>query len=258
MPNWCSNYFKVEGHPRRVVEFIMENFRVCDYESWESFLNKPGIYTFTLEGLIPTPKGQTGEIIDDWYSWRLSHWGTKWDVGMFAQHFTCKLKSGETIVVKDDKFNSKFFKDTIDSMDVNTPAVLEMAFNSAWTYPLEWYQRLFTVHEGDDLKFFYDYYEGGCGFAGEMLVQNKNVLDEFHVECNDPVRYYKYLLDKGHEDPDYILSEIYEIYRGDYGHLGVEFVDKIYNSTEKAIMELKDNRNEGLARVFTSLLGINK
>ena len=75
MPNWCDNRLAVSGPPVSVMEAV----RLV--EGPERKLD--------FERLLPTPRDlldDAGQLTSDapmrfpdWYSWRLEHWGVKWN-----------------------------------------------------------------------------------------------------------------------------------------------------------------------------------
>ena len=68
MPNWCSNNMVVQGNGKDVKKFIKENFRSNVYGEKKDIV----LYELDFEQFDPTPIDEkTGEIIDDWYHWRL-------------------------------------------------------------------------------------------------------------------------------------------------------------------------------------------
>ena len=88
MPNWCFNYATISTDDKKQMQKLRK--AIADGKVLESF--------------IPTPKQKLEG--DGWYSWRLSHWGTKWDL--------CDIE-----IIKDDG-------DTIG-----------VQFNTAWSPPIE-------------------------------------------------------------------------------------------------------------------------
>ena len=102
MPNWCSNYFEIEGPAEDLRVFLS----IIDKSEEKQFLS----------AFYPTPKLE-GD--DGWYDWRVSHWGTKWDIDPY---------SAEDAVVKDGK--------------------LEFGFDSAWAPPLNIYEKM--IEQGYD------------------------------------------------------------------------------------------------------------
>lgn len=245
----CKNILRVKGHPRRVVEFILENFRVRKENSIDMF-------SLSFENITPTPKGKTGEITDDHKRWRRMNWDVAEDLIPLSQTFNCRLKDGTDLNISDRELTPSVFMDNVDNMDVNADAEVTIWFNTDCCCPYAWYHMLFKMHEGDDLEFKYEYYNTLDLFAGEAIIKNDNVLDAFNVEVDDSVRFYKYILDKGYKTPDMLFDDIESVYHNAYKHLGSEFVDKMTDSTRNAIMNVTENRNEALARVYDKLVNM--
>lgn len=114
MPNWCSNNLKLTHDDPTEIDRAIAAFTA------DKFLN-----TF-----IPRPV----EEEDNWYSWNIQNWGTKWDVG------------GR--------------EDQVERIDPNT---VKFTFDSAWSPPVRSYETLTENGWVVDAT----YYESGMAFVGE-------------------------------------------------------------------------------------------
>ena len=135
MPNWCLNKLTV-SHP--------EMDKVDRFES--AYMRSDLCETF-----LPEPKDDEGNPIvgadydengdfkmPDWWLWRTSNWGVKWDVG--------------------------YDKDTgLEPTRVENE--VSVSFDSAWSPPLGLYERLKVL--GYTVKAYY--FEPGMCFAGEWI-----------------------------------------------------------------------------------------
>jgi hypothetical protein len=117
MPNWCSNQVTLTGPKEKIDQLIVELQKSDDINTPYEILNV----------LRPRPADQE----EDWYSWNVSNWGTKWDVNI----------GGYEII------------------DENT---VSFTFDSAWSPPTALYD--FLQEEGWTVDGYY--YEPGIGYCG--------------------------------------------------------------------------------------------
>ena len=82
MPNWCANIVKITGDEKNLERFI-NDFTRSGEPAMSNILPTPKTLMFRSH---PIPKTNIFWGIDkgaeqmDWYSWRLFHWGVKWDI----------------------------------------------------------------------------------------------------------------------------------------------------------------------------------
>jgi len=124
MPNWCENRVYIEASPAEIEAIIMAVQGTDDEKG-------------LLNCLLPEPDHGpdiAGEM-PNWYSWRVSNWGTKWEV----------------------------------SAEVTSHSVadgwINIAFDSAWSPPLEAFYA--WKEAGEDRNFNIRYVEWGMAFCGE-------------------------------------------------------------------------------------------
>ena len=134
MPNWCMNKLTVTHEDKSMLDKFEKAYR----NDW------------TIETFYPTPRdpgdptmmmGEGKAINKDdtannnWLLWRFQNWGTKWDIG-------CKDLYGLEPTRVDNE--------------------LSITFDSAWSPPLGFYERLVVL--GFDVQA--SYFEPGMSFAG--------------------------------------------------------------------------------------------
>tara|TARA_B100002019_G_scaffold289820_1_gene306235 strand:+ start:804 stop:1331 length:528 start_codon:yes stop_codon:yes gene_type:complete len=137
MPNWCLNKLTVEHEDKAMIDKFEKAYR----RDW------------TIETFLPTPRdpsdptklmGEGSSFSDkddatnNWYLWRLQNWGTKWDIGCEAQNGAYGLEP------------------------TRNGNELSVSFDSAWSPPLGFYERLVTL--GFDVQA--SYFEPGMCFCG--------------------------------------------------------------------------------------------
>ncbi len=121
MPNWCNNSLSISG-PNEDLEKLLR-----DADNGEEG-------NFSLEKLVPIPK----ELSEDWYNWRVSNWGTKWDIG----------------------------KVDIEKSDEH----MSFNFETAWAPPIEAFNTISKNYP--NLSFELTYEEPGMDFCGKAEFQN--------------------------------------------------------------------------------------
>lgn len=131
MPNWCSNNVHLVGKHKQIRQIMEHNF--------------------DFNRIYPEPNYAA---TDEWYQWRVDHWGTKWNCGgenCIGLHF-------------DDLFHN--IKDEESEVWV--------WFDSAWSPPIGIYEKL--VEQGINVEAYY--YEPGMNFAGIWENKSdKNIVD---------------------------------------------------------------------------------
>ena len=130
MPNWCSNNISISG-PREKIESI--------YNQITSEDESKGL----LDALVPMPQEirdtlKEGSQTQDWYSWSIDNWGTKWEV------------NGEGLELQLDGDSNE--------------ASIHGYFDSAWGPPTTAYETFLDNNE--DCELWASYEEPGMDFAG--------------------------------------------------------------------------------------------
>ena len=133
MPNWCNNTLYIQADSKEDMQelknLLDETLEISkDNNCAIGLLN--AIVSMPKE-LENTKKGSNGDEYN-WYDWRLSNWGTKWDVECF-----------ETIMEED---------------------YMVFQFDSAWAPPVPWLEIVAKLFP--KLKFTLKYDEPGMGFTG--------------------------------------------------------------------------------------------
>ncbi len=133
MPNWCNNSINISGDDESIKKLLIEA------KSEES--------DFTLNNLIPIPKEQE----EDWYNWRVSNWGTKWDIGK--------------VEIEINEGNASFNCET------------------AWAPPNEALQKISEKYPTLTFEMFYE--EPGMDFCGKVVYQNGEALEDVSTSYSE-------------------------------------------------------------------------
>ena len=170
MPNWCDNQVTITG-PNSVIDKIEKivNDESNNVENGllQFFHPMPKALADTVAG--PDPKTKKEKLLkarlqveygaSNWYDWRTTNWGTKWELcefyGVERQHLN-------------------------DSLDEST---ISFGFSSAWAPPIGAYEQFLSDNENCSLKAYY--YEGGCDFMGEWDNGHDNCLQVSDYKSDD-------------------------------------------------------------------------
>ena len=149
MPNWCNNSITIRGDYDTLVQLKPV------LAAGEGLLNAMVPMPAELED---TTKGSNGDDIN-WYDWRVSNWGTKWDVSTEGLEF-------------------------IDHGDGT--AEISGWFDTAWAPPID---ALHTLAEDWDSCYVELYYqESGMCFVGYWDSEGADEHYEYDGATSDTVR----------------------------------------------------------------------
>jgi hypothetical protein len=180
MPNWCNNNIEIRG-PRAKIEAL-----------WKAATAEAG---GLLNAMVPMPteledtKKGTGDELQiekydgftNWYDWAVNKWGTKWDVDTEGLEYS---EEGEDM------------------------AVITGYFDSAWSPPIEAYNRFLADNEECTLEA--SYYEMGMDFGGFYTDGNDEYMEGLREEYALPEDQQSDLFKR--LDDEYGLSEQFAEY----------------------------------------------
>lgn len=125
MPNWCSCDLEITGKKEDITK-LLENAKKEDS-------------LFSIEKLFPMPNTET-----DWYNWRTTNWGTKWDLS--------------------------------DVQLDNQGEFVQLTFETAWGPPLEAFDKISKDYPS--LNFAMTFREPGMDFFGKAEFKNGKNSEE--------------------------------------------------------------------------------
>jgi hypothetical protein len=156
MPNWCLNNLIVSHADKAMVQKFVDAY------------NTGGV----CEQFIPKPPEE------DWYSWNVSNWGTKWDFG-----------------------TDKNYDDPVEVKQNGDKYEVTVAPSTAWSPPIEFYDHLV----GLGYKVHASYFEPGMGFCGIYNDGHDNYIDYGDDKDSIPVGVWN----------DFALDDFFEMMEED-------------------------------------------
>ena len=158
MPNHTTNKLTIEGAS---VDQFIEDAHGKPREG-EQFV------PLSFESLLPTPAElmdgkragrteytQSTHHMPDWYEWRLSNWGTKWDAYDFHGEW-----------------------------QPNSPTNYSLTFFTAWNAPTKFFERVSKDYP--DITFVLDFADEGGAFLGRDVVRDGEMVEKTIYEwCSD-------------------------------------------------------------------------
>ena len=140
MPNWCNNSVEIYHDDPAMIERVRKAFN--GEGLLQEFIPVPEDLRNTVSGSMGEDKRADHEAqqeanlqkhgYNDWYSFCVNEWGTKWDIGA----------------------------DGNPAQDI--PGGLMLGFDSAWSPPIAAYEKL--MDQGFRIRAMY--FEGGMAYAG--------------------------------------------------------------------------------------------
>ena len=157
MPNHCYQQVEIHG-PRFLVKELYDHLTKADPEFCQLIVPMP-----FEQWLAPKTKWQ-GYEVEGWYDWRVTNWGTKWDV--------VDVEITQSLLLHDDE------PDTDDPWTMNA----SFSFNcwTAWSPPIPVWDKLVEMGLSVDA----DYQDEGMMFEGRYVNgedkcwEPEDVLDE--------------------------------------------------------------------------------
>ena len=144
MPNWCNNNITITG-PKKIIDKIEKIAKSEDHNAEDGLLNyfhpmPTELRDTTADGSRRLPlKKKYGH--DDWYSWAVENWSTKWDIHEFYGV---------------ERWDGVEFEEGIHK--------ITFGFDSAWAPPIGAYEKFLENNSDCFIRAYY--YEGGCDFMG--------------------------------------------------------------------------------------------
>ena len=148
MPNWCSNTLTISHKDKTMMKRVIKGYN--ENGLLGEFIPVPKQLYDTVSGSVGSKESYEQRLLEamqqlnreffgytDWYSFCVGEWGTKWDIG--------RNDSYDKLTMKDIKNNT-----------------VRIGFDSAWSPPIEAYQKLCDMGFSIRARF----YEGGCCFCG--------------------------------------------------------------------------------------------
>ena len=166
MPNWCSNNLTLTHEDPAMIQRAYDALERQEF--LQEFIPVPQELKDTVSGFHGDAEeqakleAQTRANIDkfgygNWYDFCVGEWGTKWDVG----------EQGASDIHPDGR-------------------MLHTSFDSAWSPPVNAYEKLEAMGFGVNAMF----YEGGMGYAGTYSDGYDDTIELSGLSADDIERDY--------------------------------------------------------------------
>jgi hypothetical protein len=146
MPDWCDNTLIVSGQAKEVEKFILEN----QGGQGEPLLFSKAVPEPTYEHYTDSSSKTNPGGLPDWYQWRVSNWGTKWEPNSY------RPIDIEEIIINNRKLKSARYN-----------------FETAWGPADIWFDQIISKYKS--LKFCLTYSEEGNDFGGAVIAANGEI-----------------------------------------------------------------------------------
>jgi hypothetical protein len=178
MPNWVFNTLIIEGNKENIndVRSVLNTPFSREHENWDVKEQKMITQTinysnpvFSFWNIIrPTDlaeyaKQPTHDLTNgnDWYSWNIRNWGTKWDVAVVD--------------------NNSYTDTEIEEIG---EGIISYRFNTAWSPPIQAIEKLSIQHPKLKLTLSYEE-EQGWGGEISFLGGHGTELESYDTKCRE-------------------------------------------------------------------------
>lgn len=171
MPNWCVNDLTITA-PTNVIQAILDSQLSLQklFPCPQELLDTSAPAGFNDPDKAKINKEKYGHA--DWYSWQVSNWGTKWDIGPLSE------------IYKNDNLDGT--------------STISVGFDSAWSPPVSAVQKLYEKFKNENIQIRLEYFESGCAFLGVAETSSDGFLDTcYDYESSDELQAFVDQL--GHE-----------------------------------------------------------
>lgn len=169
MPNWCTNIMIVKGND--VEEFDNDFHGLPAYATkgddkkrcFNAIVEQPS--DNELEDVLNENENLVFSLLNSNYeispqrSWRISMWGTKWDI------YSDDIKIREANLLDDKNVYYKY------------------TFHTAWSPPIAFVKNASKKYP--DLKFILKYHEVNMGVLGKAVVKDGEILKDIFDDSNE-------------------------------------------------------------------------
>ena len=150
MPNDCMNYVSIKvKNDKELFDRIKKNLEDEENPTLFSTLYPEPDYTKVD---VVKAFGDGKELVEDrsqaWYDWRITHWGTKWEL---YDVDVPTIECGEDTIHTPEGSYKQY--------EISFP------FATAWSPPVEWYD--YVTANYPNISIDANYEEFGCCFAGQ-------------------------------------------------------------------------------------------
>lgn len=239
MANYCSNNLTVNGKGGAVKQFIQENFRSPKVKNGEYAGRALDDYVLDFEQFDPTPIDEkTNDVIEDWYNWRLQHWGCKWSPGDQTICLIVEDENGNRVSFYDYSTVIPFSEKLVNELDVNKNMKLELSCycETPWGPPeamfMQWYERYKDLGLECKLQF----YEPGCEILGELWFSGDEYYCKY-LDSYDSKEWIEYILEVGWVTRDWYIKECFNCIEEMHPEMADKLIDKITEFTANCSTE---------------------
>ena len=194
MPNWVYNSLTIQG-PKEQVDFIKDKLNTSYTRHYEDYWDSGTGTTIAKDIVFSNPVFSFWNIIvptdlsayvrqtdntlsiedrlkfetNDWYSWNVRNWGTKWDVA----------------VQDDEKYTET---ELVEHMSNDEDQWLVYRFNTAWSPPFPAIEKLSALVPNCVVTLEYEE-EQGWGGESEFVNGKQNYDNDYESKCVECDKY---------------------------------------------------------------------
>lgn len=177
---------------------------------------RDSMFQLTFDHIIPTPKDDKGDLIEDWYDWRLVNWGgTKSEPHIISNELYAGFEAGTLNMIKRyQDFHKKTpleIGNAIENLSEHGMVAWDCTYELTWGIPDKIFEKIINDYKDDMFIIKLTYKDDECAGFGKLLALEGEVTQtEYYADTDDAgrINYVSELLLEEYKSVNDLIEDI--------------------------------------------------